>query len=128
MRAPLRSSPCGTPCSWSSRSCSGGLLGERAEGRPGRLELPVRERETRLEPGCERLARDLVPDQEPQQHVDARIRARRGHVAAELLRLHGEADALESIRRVRLQPELGDPELQALARESLVQALDEPRE
>ncbi len=62
-----------------SRSRSGGvrLLGERAEDRPGRLELAVREREARLEPGGERLARLLVADQEPHQHVDARVRPRR---------------------------------------------------
>jgi hypothetical protein len=78
--------------------------------------------------GGERPARLLVADQEPDQHVDAGIGPRRGDVAAQLLRLIREAHALEAVGRVRLQPVLGDPEVQVLAREGRVEALDQARQ
>ena len=109
------------------RSVTGYWASERKTDQAG-LAFPFVNERPVWKPGRERLAHLLVADQEPDQHVDARIRARRGDVAAQLLRLIGEAHALEPVRRIRLQPELGDPELQALAREGRVEPLDQARQ
>ena len=73
-------------------SCSGArLLRQGAEDLPGRLEPPVREGEAGLEAGRERPAHLLVVDQEPDQHLDARVRARLLTPVRSVERLLGQA-------------------------------------
>ena len=105
-----------------------GYCASERKTRQAGLSLPFVNVRPVWKPGGERLPRLLVADQEPDQHVDARVRARRGDVAPQLLRLVGQADALEAVRRVGLQPELGDPEVQVLAGEGLVEPRDQARE
>src|SRR4051795_1668338 len=71
-----------------------------------RLLLPVHRLEARL-PAAER---GVVPEQEPREEPDARVRLRDPVRLLEVRRLLRPADAEEVVRRLRLVAVLGDPE------------------